>query len=108
MDSPEYNSDELVDMNVGVCQITLLIPENSSLKEKRQFIRPIITRIKNNFNVSVAEVDHRDSWKLATISVAFVSNDRRYTDKVLSEVVNFVRGGFSVEILDCKTEIISI
>ena len=96
-------------MNVGVCKINLRLPENSSLKGKRQVLESITTRIQNKFNVSVAEVDNHDRWQLATIGICCVSNDNRHTNEVLSKVVDFVVGSkFEVEILDYEIEILPI
>ena len=96
-------------MNVGVCKIRLRLPGNLSLKGKRQVLKSIITRVDNRFNVSVAEVDDQDLWQVATLGICCVSNDKRYTNEVLSKVVNFiVNGRFDVEILDYEIEIISV
>ena len=95
-------------MNVGVCKISLRLPENSSLKGKRQVLKSITARIRNKFDVSVAEVDDHELWQLATIGVCYISNDRRHTNQVLSKVVDFVVGGrFEVEMLDYDIEIIT-
>ena len=96
-------------MNVGVCKITFRLPENLSLKGKRQVLKSITTRVRNKFNVSVAEVDNNDRWQLAAIGVCCVSNDKRYTNEVLSKVVDFmVNSRFEVEILDYEIEILPI
>ena len=96
-------------MNVGVCKIQLRLPGNSSLKGKRQILKPITTRVRNKFNVSVAEIDNHDQWQLATIGICCVSNDNRYTNEILSKVVDFViNGHFEVEILDYEIEILPI
>jgi len=96
-------------MNVGVCKIRLRLPENSSLKGKRQVLKSITTRVRNKFNVSVAEIDNHDRWQLATIGICCVSNDNRYTNEVLSKVVDFViNAHFEVEILDYEIEILPI
>jgi uncharacterized protein YlxP (DUF503 family) len=96
-------------MNVGVCQISLRLPENLSLKGKRQVLKSITTRVRNKFNVSVAEVDNHELWQLATIGICCVSNEKRHTDQVLSKVVDFVANSrFEVEILDYEIEILSI
>ena len=97
----------LAAMNVGVCKIKLRIPENMSLKDKRRVLKSIITQLKNRFNVSVAEVDDQQLWQMATLGVCCLSNDSRYTNEVLSKVVNFIANGrFDVEMLDYKIEII--
>ena len=96
-------------MNVGVCKIRLRLPENLSLKGKRQVLKSITSRIRSKFNVSVAEVDDHDLWQLATIGVGCVSSNRRYTNEVLSKVVDFVVGShFEAEMLDYEIEIITI
>ncbi|HEX9976532.1 MAG TPA: DUF503 domain-containing protein [Dehalococcoidales bacterium] len=96
-------------MHVGVCRIRLRLPENLSLKGKRQVIKSITARVENKFNVSVAEVDDNDSWQLATLGIACVSNDKRHTNEVLSRVVAFVNGGrFEVEVLDYAIEILPV
>ncbi len=96
-------------MNIGVCQISLRIPENSSLKGKRQVLKSITSRIRNKFNVSVAEVGDNELWQLATIGVCCVSNDGRHTNEVLSKIVDFVvNSHFDVEMLDYEIEIINV
>ena len=96
-------------MNVGLCQIHLRLPENQSLKGKRGVLKSITSRVRSKFNVSVAEVGGQDSWQLATLGVCLVSNDRRFTNEVLSKVVDLVADGrFDVEILDCEIEILSV
>jgi uncharacterized protein YlxP (DUF503 family) len=92
---------------VGVCKLRLRLPENMSLKGKRQVLKSIITQLRNRFNVSIAEVDDQQLWQLATLGVCFISNDRRYTNEVLSKVVNFITNGrFEIEMLDYEIEII--
>jgi len=94
-------------MNVGVCKIKLRLPENMSLKGKRRILKSIITQLRNRFNVSVAEVGDQELWQMATIGVCALSNDSRYTNEVLSKVVNSVANGrFEVEMLDYEIEII--
>jgi len=96
-------------MNVGVCKISLRLPENQSLKGKRRVLKSITTRVGNQFNVSVAEVDDQDLWQLATLGICCVSNNKRYTNEVLSKVVNFIAGSrFDVEILNYEIEILSV
>jgi len=96
-------------MNVGVCKVSLRLPENMSLKGKRQVLKSITSRVRNKFNIAVAEVDDNDVWQLATIGLCCVSNNRRHTNQVLSRVVDFIENSrFEVELLDYEIEIISI
>ncbi len=96
-------------MHVGVCRIRFRLPENLSLKGKRQVLKSITTQVGNKFNVSVAEVDDQDLWQLATLGICCVSNDKRHTNEVLSKVVNFITDSrFEVEILDYEIEILPV
>ena len=96
-------------MNIGICKVKLRLPGNLSLKGKRQVLKSINTQIRNKFNVSVAEVGDNDLWQLGTIGICCVSNDGRYSDEVLSKVVNFIDSGrFDIELLDYEIEIIHV
>lgn len=96
-------------MNIGVCKITLRLPENLSLKGKRQVVKSITSRVKNQFNVSVAEVDDHDLWQIATLGVCCVSNSKQHANQVLSKVVNFMANSrFEAELLDYEIEILSV
>jgi len=96
-------------MNVGVCRISLRLPENLSLKGKRQVLKSIVTRVGNKFSVSIAEVDDHDSWQLATLGICCVSNNKRYTNEVLSKVVDFVvNSRFEIEMLNYEIEILPV
>lgn len=94
-------------MKVGVAKIRLRLPENLSLKGKRQVLKSIISRVESKFTVSIAEVDDNDRWQLATLGISCVSNDGRHANEILSRVIDFiVRGRFEVEILDYEIEIL--
>jgi uncharacterized protein YlxP (DUF503 family) len=96
-------------MNVGVCKVSLRLPENMSLKGKRRVLKSVISRIRNKFNVAVAEVDDNDVWQLASIGICCISNNGRHTNQVLSRVVNFITDSrFEIELLDYEIEIISV
>ena len=96
-------------MNVGVCKINLRLPENASLKGKRQIIKSITGRVENKFNVSVAEIDNHDLWQLATLGVACVSNSGRHANEVLSRVMDFIsESHFNIELLDYEIEILAV
>jgi hypothetical protein len=96
-------------MNVGACKIYLRLPENLSLKGKRRVLKSITTRVSNKFNVSVAEVDENGLWQSAVLGICCVSNNNRYTNQVLSKVVDFiVNSRFEIEVLDYEVEILPV
>ncbi len=94
-------------MIVGLLTIELQIPESGSLKAKRQVVRSLVQRIRQGYNVSVAEVDHLDSWQLATLGVTCVSNDRAVAQRVMQNVVDFVENQrLDLVLLDYQTELL--
>jgi hypothetical protein len=95
-------------MIVGVCRVELYIPGNHSLKEKRQVLNSIKNRIKNRFNVSIAEIDHLEIWQRSTIGIAIVSNDKKYIDQELSKVINHIEYSGTVSVLDYGIELTSL
>ncbi len=77
-------------MVVGVLRLTLYLPENHSLKGKRQVLRAIKARVRDKFNVSIAESDHNEMWQRAELGICQVGNERAFVDSALREVVNFI------------------
>ena len=72
-------------------------------------MKSIIGRVRNRFDVAVAEVDDNDSWQLSTIGICCISNNKRHSNQVLSKVVDFIeKSRFDVEILDYSIEVIDI
>ena len=92
-------------MVVATVRAEVHIPDSNSLKAKRSVIVSLKSRIRSKFNVSVAEVDHLDLWQRSSIGVAFVTNDRRFADEVLSKVVAFISSEPRLELLDYQIEI---
>ncbi len=87
-------------MIVGVLRIELYIPESGSLKSKRFAIKSIKDRLKNRFNVSVAEVDNSDKWQRSSLGIAVVSNESKHIESILGNVMNLVYGDKRVEVID--------
>lgn len=92
-------------MIVGVCCIELYMRETRSLKAKRQILKSIIARVKNNFNVAIAEVDYQDKWQRATLGIAVVSTAHDHANGILSKVVNFIESMYIADLLDYSIEI---
>lgn len=77
-------------MTVGVLRLTLYLPENHSLKGKRSVLRTIKARIRNKFNVSIAEAGDHDLWQRALLGISQVGTDEPFVDKALREVVRAI------------------
>ncbi|HEV2582901.1 MAG TPA: DUF503 domain-containing protein [Ktedonobacteraceae bacterium] len=77
-------------MIVGVCRITLHLPGCHSLKEKRQVVKSLMARVRNRFEVAIAEVEEQDRWQTAVLGVTCVSNSSQHADEVLGHVQRFI------------------
>lgn len=91
-------------MHIGVCKIKLYLPESQSLKEKRRIIKSLIARLKNRFNVAVAEVEALDLHQSAVIGAVSVANEAKFVNQILSQSVKFIEGNSSVVLVDYETE----
>ena len=54
-------------------------------------LRRVKDRVRNKFNVAIAEVGEHDVWQRGEVGLALVGNDRRFVESALDEVVRFVR-----------------
>ncbi len=89
-------------MIISMAYLTIEMPESHSLKEKRSTVRPIIKRVQNRFNVSIAEIDHLESWQVSGVGIVCVSNSRRHSEEMMQNVISFVEehldGGYLAEV----------
>lgn len=72
----------------GLLTIELYFPAVQSLKEKRRLIKSLLTRLRNKYNVSLAETDYNDKWQRSVISAVAVSNSPTALNSQLDQVVN--------------------
>lgn len=93
-------------MIVAMCRIELDLPSRS-LKEKRQILQSIIARMRQSFNVAVAEVDLNELWGSAALGVVTVSNSTDYAQGLLQRVVEWLEGSrLDVVIVGYEIEIV--
>ena len=95
-------------MNVGVCKLTLRLPENQDLKGKRRVVKSLCDRIRFKFNVTIAEVDNNDKWQVATLGITCVSNSNRQVEQALDQVISYIEESrVDVEMVECEFEALS-
>ena len=88
-------------------ELSLHIPDARSLKAKRSVIRPVIEGLRRRFHVSVAEVDHHDTWQRAAIGVALVAEGHRHLEELSDTVDRFVHAAPDLEVLDVERTYLS-
>ena len=92
-------------MIVGSLRVRLLVRESRSLKDKRRVVRSIKDRLRNAFNVSVAEVEAQDHRQLVVLGVAMVSNEAGHVRSALEQVVSALRVHPVAEFVDHEIEV---
>lgn len=95
-------------MVIGCCSIKFYLHGNNSLKGKRRVVRAIKDRLKNDFNVSVAEVGDQDIWQSLHIGISAVGSNRPYMDGLISKVVDAIDKMNLAEMVNCKTETLNM
>ncbi len=90
-------------MVIGVLSMELHLPDAHSLKDKRSLIKSLKDRLRNEFNVSVAETGHQDVWQRAEITICLVAGDRRQAESAIAAVDRFVAAAPRLRIIDTIT-----
>jgi hypothetical protein len=93
-------------MIVGLLTLDLHLPEADSLKSKRLLIKSLKDRIKNRYNVSIAEVDAHNLWQRSVIAMACVANEKRLINQVFEDVKKLIESMPSVELVDSTMEML--
>ena len=87
--------------------IHLHIPGCGSLKEKRGHIKPLIARLRREFNLSVAEVGLQDKWQEAIIGCAMIGSERAFLESALQNVAHWVDANWREgDVIEQKVELI--
>jgi Uncharacterized protein conserved in bacteria len=91
-------------MNVLIMEITLRASWVNSLKEKRMIVKSIIQKLKNKFNISVAEIGEQDVHKTIVIGIAAICGSSAQADSTMEHIITFVESNTDAEIIDIKVE----
>ena len=94
-------------MTIGVARVTLYLEGTFSLKDKRQIVRSITQKARNQFNAGIAEVEDLNDDRVATLAVVVVSNDPNHAQEMLQTVIDFIERRVELGVLgEVDTELI--
>jgi hypothetical protein len=93
-------------MVIGLLTLDLHFPGARSLKDKRHALRSLETRLRNRFNVSVAEVEYQDLWQRARLAVVAVNTDHGFLESTLSSAAAEAHHSREIQVLDSQTELL--
>lgn len=95
-------------MVVGTLRIEFRLSDNRSLKGKRKIVRSMVDKVRNKFNMSIAEVGSNDKWQKIELGVSAIGNDRRHIDSSLNSVLRFLDSLCLAQIVDTEMEIFNL
>ena len=93
-------------MIIGVCVIDLYLPGVASLKEKRRWLKPLLAKLRQQFQLATAEIDHHDTWQSSRIAIVTVANDTKHVYSVLEHAVHWIEDEYrGVQLIDWQLEL---
>jgi len=96
-------------MIVAAGSLKFRLPENHSLKGKRQIVHSIIGRLQSRFHISAAEVDGQGLWQASTVGIACVSNSGERARETLDRAIAYVVASYpDIEVLDVRVEVFPV
>ena len=93
-------------MVIGLLTLDLHFPGARSLKDKRQALRSLETKLRNKFNVAVAEVEHQDLWQRGRLAVVSVNTDHSHLEATLQHATSEAENAREIQVIDVSTEIL--
>lgn len=93
-------------MAVGIATVRIYAPWVHSLKEKRTVVKSICAKVRNKFNVSIAEVGNQDVHQSIILGFACVAGDNSHAGQVIDTVIRFIEGNTEGDIVQIEREIV--
>jgi uncharacterized protein len=93
-------------MTIGAVKIKIHTPWVHSLKEKRMVVKSLCAKVRNKFNVSIAEVEEQDIHQITVLGFTCVVSDSSGADSVMDHVINFIESNTEGEIVNIERDIL--
>jgi len=93
-------------MTIGILKISLFLPQSNSLKQKRMTLHSLKARLRNAFNVSVAQLEGEDNWQRSLLAVVGVERNRDTMHSTLSKIMNYIDNFGNLNVIDYEMEMI--
>lgn len=89
--------------------LELRLPYCHSLKEKRSIVKKIIAKIRQKYNVSIAEVKNNDLWQMASVGISIVSNDKAFVERAMETIIKYIELNFDndCDLVHIKKEVLA-
>ena len=91
-------------MKILLMKVTLRASWSHSLKEKRMVVRSIVQKLKNKFNISIAEIDEQDIHQTIVIGIAGICGTSAQLDSTMEHILTFIESNSEAEIVNIEKE----
>ena len=91
-------------VHIVYCSIELHFPVCHSLKEKRMILKGLKERLRNRYNVAVAEVDHAQLWQRSRLAFVSVASEKQPLIGLVDGILEGLEENRSIHFLESSTE----
>jgi uncharacterized protein YlxP (DUF503 family) len=91
-------------MSVGLLIVDCLLGSGLSLKDKRRILLSITNRLRDNFNIAVAETNHQDLWQRAELSIVLVNTDWKMIERNYNRILDFIEKDRRIQVLNYEAK----
>lgn len=95
-------------MIIGALHLEFTLHGNDSLKGKRNVAQSLKRKLRNKFNVAVAEVDSQESHVRLVLAVVAVSAEASHLEGLLTKVLNMVEAATDEELTDSRMDFLHV
>ncbi|NLI60014.1 MAG: DUF503 domain-containing protein [Clostridiales bacterium] len=92
-------------MFIASAEIEILLYESQSLKEKRKVVKSLISKVRNQFNVAIAEINYLDTWQRAGLGLVCIANQSSNAIRQLDRVLEYIESDGRFEIINIYKEL---
>jgi uncharacterized protein len=89
---------------IGLLTVEFFIYEAQSLKDKRSVVQKVVVRLRQRFNLAVAETGFQDLWQRAEVSMVTVSSDKIVAEKELQKALALITSIPELEVTGSQIE----
>lgn len=94
---------------IGVAHVSIYLDESFSLKDKRKVVRSVTSRVRNQFNAGIAEVEDLNDLRVATLGIVCISNDASHAAEMLATIIQFIERNLELGAVgEIETELIHV
>ncbi len=85
-------------------ECSFFIPMAALLKAKRSVLKSMVVRIKNSYNVSIAEIDHQELWQRTTLALVATGSSNEVAEREVRRAIHFLESNPEWEMTEYTVE----